>query len=121
MIDLAEIFPWYYIVATLVGSFVLQVYVLAPLLEKSVTTLLKFIVITCIILSIYNLCAGIYLLSIWDFAGIDTSSSNRGIIKTIIASIIYFLWPFIVIGWGGVSLYLLVPVLKEILALLKKK
>ena len=121
MIDLSEIFLSYYIVATLVGSFVIQVYVLAPLLEKSVTTLLKFIIVVCIILSIYNLCAGIYLLSIWDFAGIDISSSNRGIIKTIIASVIFFLWPFIVIGWGGVSLYLLVPGLKEILALPKKK
>ena len=42
MIDLAEIFPWYYIAATLVGSFVISAYVLAPLLEKGVTTLLKF-------------------------------------------------------------------------------
>ena len=120
MIDLSEIFLSYYIVATLVGSFVLQVYVLAPLLEKSVTTLLKFIIVVCIILSIYNLCAGIYLLSIWDFAGIDIRSSNRGIIKTIIVSIIFYLWPFIVIGWGGCSLYLLVPTLRELLALSKK-
>jgi uncharacterized membrane protein (DUF106 family) len=50
----------------------------------------------------------------------DISSSNRGIIKTIIASVIFFLWPFIVIGWGGYSLYLLVPTLKELLALSKK-
>ena len=120
MIDLAEIFPWYYIAATLVGSFVISAYVLAPLLEKGVTTLLKFTIVLCIILSIYNLCAGIYLLSTWDFAGIDISSSNRGIIKTIIASVIFFLWPFIVIGWGGYSLYLLVPTLKELLALSKK-
>ncbi len=105
MIDLAEIFPWYYIAATLVGSFVIFTYVLEPLLEKGV---------------IYNLCAGIYLLSTWDFAGIDISSSNRGIIKTIIASVIFFLWPFIVIGWGGYSLYLLVPTFKELLALSKK-
>ena len=120
MIDFSVIFPWYFIAPTLVGSFVIQVYVLAPLLEKSVTTLLKFIIVVCIILSIYNLCAGIYLLSIWDFAGIDISSSNRGIIKTIIVSIIFYLWPFIVIGWGGYSLYLLVPMFKELLALSKK-
>ena len=120
MIDLAEIFPWYYIAATLVGSFVIFTYVLEPLLNKGVTKLLKFIIVVCIILSIYNLCAGIYILSIWDFAGIDISSSNRGIIKTIIASVIFFLWPFIVIGWGGYSLYLLVPTLRELLALSKK-
>ena len=120
MIDLAEIFPWYYIATTLVGSFVIFTYVLEPLLEKGATTLLKFIIVVCVILSIYNLCAGIYLLSTWDFAGIDISSSNRGIIKTIIASVIFFLWPFIVIGWGGYSLYLLVPTLKELLALSKK-
>ena len=120
MIDFSVIFPWYFIAPTLVGSFVIFTYVLEPLLNKGVTTLLKFIIGVCIILSIYNLCAGIYILSIWDFAGIDISSSNRGIIKTIIASVIFFLWPFLVIGCGGYSWYLLVPTLKELLAVYKK-
>ena len=72
MIDLAEIFPWYYIAATLVGSFVIFTYVLEPLLNKCVTTLLKFIIVVCIILSIYNLCAGIPAREVggWAYDGI---------------------------------------------------
>lgn len=103
MTDLLKIiFPWYFIIIAVVGTFLILGWVTLPIIEKKERKhpLLTFITIVLFLLGIYNICAGIYLLMTMDFSSSPMDVTGRNIIKRIIATIIFYAWPFIVAGLG---------------------
>ena len=92
----------------LISSFILT-FIRDYFEEKELFKYLKIILILMIIAAIYNLLAGIFLLSGWEdpFSNADPqilgrTGARRG--GGLVLLMIRF-WPYFLIGWGGLNLY----------------
>ena len=96
------------IAISFIGSFII-ILPMVFLQDKEKWELLKICVGIFTIFSVYNLIAGIYLLSGWEDPLSQASGQQQGRVAArrgggvILLAIKY--WPYALIGWGGYSLY----------------